>query len=210
MTDRSSKHIKIKESNAYAKRTASGRPTRTPTRLDESSSADDIEPPQQKRRRSQSVSRSSRNSANAALPVVNKPIAQPKFVNAKSTLRKQKIANMYRDPKKTYYYNKVVTPKQESSDRFQYKSKYYFVLNYEEDIKMVRLIPLYRRGTFKGKREGREKWKATVLGRTEEDEKKYFKNMDVITAPSSKWEIVNSYMVTKCSSVAEESWDILV
>lgn len=210
MTDRSSKHIKIKESNAYAKRTASGRPTRTPTRLDESSSADDIEPPQQKRRRSQSVSRSSRNSANAALPVVNKPITQPKFVNAKSTLRKQKIANMYRDPKKTYYYNKVVTPKQESSDRFQYKSKYYFVLNYEEDIKMVRLIPLYRRGTFKGKREGREKWKATVLGRTEEDEKKYFKNMDVITAPSSKWEIVNSYMVTKCSSVAEESWDILV
>ena len=122
---------------------------------------------------------------------------------------KQKIANMYRDPKKTYYYNKVVTPKPD--DKYPYKSKYYFVLDYQEDIKMIRLIPIYKTGTFKGKREGRDKWKANVLPRKmSDDEKKYLKSMDVITATCSKWDIVPSFMVTKCSSVAEESWDILI
>ena len=116
---------------------------------------------------------------------------------------------MYRDPKKTYYYNKVVTPRPYVEDNYSYKSQFYFVLNFEEDVKLVRLIPLYKRGTFKGKREGREKWKAAILPRHDGDEKKWLKSMDVITAPASKWNIVPSYMVTKCSNVAEESWDIL-
>lgn len=116
---------------------------------------------------------------------------------------------MYRDPKKIYYYNKVVTPKLGKIDHLAHKSKYYFVLNFDEDVKLIRLIPLYRRGTFKGKREGREKWKAIILPKHDADENKWLKSMDVITTPASNWDIVASYMVTKCSSVGEESWDVL-
>ena len=77
------------------------------------------------------------------------------------------------------------------------------------EAKQVSLIPLYLRGTFKGKREGRPKWKANVLPRTNLDDERYLKSMDVIAAPVSKWEIVKSYAVTKCASVQEESWDVL-
>lgn len=156
-----------------------------------------------------SKSRSSRNSTSSALPPMIPKNPTPRSSSNKPCLRKQKIANMYRDPKKIYYYNKVVTPNPDSTDASKYKSKYYFVLNFEEDVKLIRIIPLYRRGTFKGKREGREKWKATILPRNDADEKKWLKSMDVITAPASNWNIVPSYMVTKCSSVGEESWDIL-
>ena len=182
--------------------TSSGRQTRTPTRLEEGPDQVTLQ-----RTKGQSNSRSSRNSTagSAALPPKN---STPRS-NTKPILRKQKIANMYRDPKKTYYYNKVVTPKQmKSTDGHNYKSRYYFVLNFEEDVKLIRLIPLYIKGTFKGKREGREKWKANILIRNDADENKWLKSMDVITAPASNWEIVDSYMVTKCSSVGEESWDI--
>ena len=84
------------------------------------------------------------------------------------------------------------------------------MLNFEETEKLIRLIPLYNTGTFKGKREGRDKWKAIILAKNNLDENKWLKSMDVITAPASKWSIVPSYMVTKCSSVGEESWDIEV
>ena len=54
-------------------------------------------------------------------------------LNKQQSLRKQKIANMYRDPRKVYYYNKVVMmPK--ADDKYPYKSKYYFVLDYQKDI----------------------------------------------------------------------------
>eukprot|EP01083_Nonionella_stella_P274570 932099_1 len=180
--------------------TASGRQTRTPTRLEETPENLTLQRP-----KNQSTARCSRNSTSASLPVLTKG-PTPRSSN-KTILRKQKIQNMYRDPRKTYFYNKVVCPKS-NTDTYNYKSRYYFVLNFEEDVKMVRLIPLYRRGTFKGKREGREKWKAIILPRNDLDEKKWLKSMDVITAPASKWDIVRSYMVTKCSSVGEESWDI--
>jgi hypothetical protein len=138
-------------------------------------------------------------------------------LSKRSSLRKQKIANMYRDPKKVYYYNKVVSPRKSttgtgsSNNKNEYKSIYYFVLHYDEDLKTIRIIPLYKRGTFKGMREGRQKWKANVLERNAHDgEEAYLRSMDVITEPCSMWDIVPSYMVTKCSSVAEESWDILL
>merc|ERR1712038_85655 len=181
--------------------TASGRQTRTPTRLEETP---DHLPSQ---RKSLANSRSSRNSTSASFPMTQK-VSTPRS-NSKPILRKQKIANMYRDPKKIYYYNKVVTPKKpDMANGYIYKSMYYFVLNFEEDEKLIRIIPLFRKGTFKGKREGREKWKANILARNDVDENKWLKSMDVITAPASNWEIVDSYMVTKCSSVGEESWDI--
>merc|ERR1719362_1000956 len=105
--------------------------------------------------------------------------------------------------------DQVVTPKLIEGIASPYKSTYYFVMNYEEDVKMIRLIPLYHIGTFKGKREGKAKWKAVVLGRDDDlDEIKYYQSMGIITSPCSKWDIVPSQMVTKCASVADESWDI--
>jgi hypothetical protein len=187
--------------------TSSGRHSRAPPKLD--MYAPHLTPtmtPQRNRRTN--LGRPSRLSMLSPLPHTTKT-ALSSTLNKQQSLRKQKIANMYRDPRKVYYYNKVVMPKPD--DKYPYKSKYYFVLDYQEDIKMIRLIPIYKTGTFKGKREGREKWKANVLKRkTSDEDKKYLKSMDVITAPCSKWDIVPSFMVTKCSSVAEESWDILI
>lgn len=119
---------------------------------------------------------------------------------------------MYRSPKKLYFYNKVVTPKPGTDhSNAVYKSKYYFVINYNIDTAEIRVIPLFLRGQFKGKREGRPKWKANVLPRCEKlNERNYLKTMDVITSPCSSWDIVESYAVTKCASVQEESWDVLV
>ena len=122
-------------------------------------------------------------------------------------LRKQIIPAHYRSPKKQYYYNKVVTPKK-NLNKGGFKSSYYFVINFNAETLMVRVIPLFLRGTFKGKREGRPKWKANVLSRGDLSEDAYLKSMDVITSPCSQWEIIPSYAVTKCANVKQESWDI--
>lgn len=130
------------------------------------------------------------------------------------SLRKQKILSMYRDPRKIYYYNKVVTPVDGSSIS-HIKSEFYFVLNYNEEKQLIRIIPLYTKGTFKGKREGRTKWKARVQERRNaldpldsQGEKMYFDSMDIITVPCNEWKIVQASMVTKCAGVKEESWDL--
>mmetsp|Transcript_17089 Transcript_17089/g.24170 ORF Transcript_17089/g.24170 Transcript_17089/m.24170 type:complete len:414 (+) Transcript_17089:127-1368(+) len=130
--------------------------------------------------------------------------------NGKPCLRKQKFSSIYRDPNVKYFYNKVVTPLVEYHDNCEYVSKYYFVLNYEDNIKMIRIIPLFQRGTFKGKREGRTKWKASVIPRNEGlSDSDYYQSIGVKYEPCSQWDIVPSQMVTKCCSVVEESWDIL-
>jgi len=132
------------------------------------------------------------------------------------SLRKQKILSMYRDPRKIYYYNKVVTTVAVSSVK-NVKSEFYFVLNYNEEKQIIRIIPLYTKGTFKGKREGRTKWKARVQERRNpldpldsQGENLYFDSMDIITVPCTEWKIVQASMVTKCAGVKEESWDLHV
>jgi len=127
---------------------------------------------------------------------------------------------MYRHPKTIYYYNKVVTPKQ--FNPAQHKSQYYFVLHYNESMQSMRLIPLFQSGTFsKGIRMGKPKWKARVLLRhapanmnNRDEEKmsiqKYWESMNILVDGNcNEWDIVKSYMVTKCKSVSSESWDIL-
>lgn len=123
-------------------------------------------------------------------------------------LRKQIISSGYRCPMQVYYYNKIVTPKT-GAKKSSYKSKYYFVLNYDTDEMTIRVIPLYVSGTFKGKREGRPKWKANVHPRDGLDEESYWKSMDVVTTSVSEWNIVKAHAVTKCVSVQGESWDIV-
>lgn len=123
-------------------------------------------------------------------------------------LRKQIISSGYRCPMQVYYYNKIVTPKA-GAKKSNYKSKYYFVLNYDTEEMTIRVIPLFVSGTFKGKREGRPKWKANVLPRDGLDEESYWKSMDVVTTSVSEWNIVKAHAVTKCVSVQGESWDIV-
>lgn len=202
--------------------TASGRHSNGPNRLDIAT----ITPQRRKNRRTMNTSNTTAPNSNKKsrqyhtkqLSLIKPASLKAPTVSAttgiltkQQSLRKQKIINMKRDPKKTYYYNKVVTPKQQKYDSSVYKSKYYFVLDFQEVSNMIRIIPIYKIGTFKGKREGRPKWKANVLSRNlEEPETKYFQDMDVITCPCSLWDVVPSFNVTKCSSVAEESWDILI
>jgi len=114
---------------------------------------------------------------------------------------------MYRSPKKQYYYNKVVTAKK-GENTAGHTSRYYFVIHYDAETLKLRLIPLFLKGKFKGKREGRPKWKAVVLERGQEDEETYLKSMNVLFTTCSKWDIVPSFAVTKCASVKQESWDI--
>lgn len=154
-------------------------------------------------------------------PPPTKPATTPKAKARKQskpaspkppTLRKQYIPPMYRDPKKTYYYNRTVKPKKKTKS----SAPYYFVLNFDEAAQTIELIPLEVRGTFIGRREGRPKWKATVLPRPDpipgvsavEFEKKYFASMGVFTVPAKNYAIVNSDSVHKCAGVKEDSWDI--
>jgi hypothetical protein len=155
-------------------------------------------------------SRTSKNSSLTPIAPLDKEVLKAKGRSNKPILlRKQKIPTMYRSPKKLYFYNKVVTPKS-TANASKYKSKYYFVISFDMEAKSMSLIPLYLKGTFKGKREGRPKWKANVLPRNNLDEDEYLESMDVVTStPVSEWNIVKSYAVTKCASVQEESWDVL-
>ena len=109
------------------------------------------------------------------------------------TLRKQRVPSMYRDPKKVYYYNKVVTPKKISGQESSAKRPYYFVLHYYEEKKTIRIIPLYSIGKFNaGKRIRHIRWKATIfveelkprydLSKYEE-KSQYFTFMGVKTVP---------------------------
>ena len=180
--------------------TSSGRKSVAPSRLEQVEKLT--------KSKKSSVSRTSMNSNLPPAPPQDASLVKEKGKNGKPIeLRKQKIPTV-RSPRKHYFYNKVVTPKQ-GENTSSYKSKYYFVINYDPEAEELRLIPLYVKGVFKGKREGHLKWKATVLPRKGLDETTYLKSMDVITSSLSKWDIVKpAYAVTKCAGVQEESWDI--
>jgi hypothetical protein len=138
-------------------------------------------------------------------PAISLDFRTSKKIHKNILLRKQIIPTGFRCPKHEYYYNKVVTPK---SNKNRYKTEYYFVINYDIETFSIRLIPLFVNGVFKGKREGRPKWKANVLPRLQVDQQSYLKSMDVISSISNEWKIVKAFAVTKCVSVQGESWDI--
>ena len=121
----------------------------------------------------------------------------PKF------LRKQKFTISQRVRNKPMFYNKVVARKsmQRTIDSF------FFVINFDSERGTLRLVKLEPRGTFfKGKREGRVKWKAVLNGEKgiSSKDRKYD-----WTVAASEWDVVPSVMVTKTTIVADESWDIL-
>lgn len=179
--------------------TFSGRRTKAPDRLEDSG--------YEVTRSRRSTNTSLRSSSTLAAAEQSLGFAANKS-SKDVILRKQVISSGYRCPMQVYYYNKIVTPKAFTKNS-SFRSKYYFVLNYDTEAMTIRVIPLFVSGTFKGKREGRPKWKANVLSREGLDEESYWKAMDVITASVSEWNIVKAHAVTKCVSVQGESWDIV-
>jgi len=120
-----------------------------------------------------------------------------------SFLRKQKFTISQRVRNKPIFYNKVVAKK----DTERNANSFFFVINFDAEGGTLRLVKLEPRGTFfKGKREGRVKWKAVLNG------KKGLTSANVKydwTVAASDWDIVPSVMVTKTTIVADESWDIV-
>lgn len=235
--DRVAKKVKISTKTKRATTsTSSGRMSRAPSRLDEydnstkSRSRSNSNAQASSRHRPTSVSVSGRTSINSSSSA-SRALANVAHTNSNAVLslsrgkkdivsnsnnnpnnkpiplRKQRIPTMYRSPKKQYFYNKVVSAKKGESTA-GHTSRYYFVIHYDAETLQLRLIPLFLKGKFKGKREGRPKWKAEVLERGNEDEETYLKSMNVLFTTCSKWDIVPSYAVTKCASVKQESWDI--
>lgn len=124
---------------------------------------------------------------------VNRKAKTAKTDNRFFSFRKQRIMTMPKHiPRAQQFFNKVV--KQNGSK----ENKYWFVLHYDHEQGLMRLIPLGVQGLLTGKREGRSRWKALVK----------FSDVNVQTVQPSKYEIVPAFMVTKTPMVELETWDI--
>ena len=118
----------------------------------------------------------------------NKP-KKPKRID-RYTLRKQRVQSYPRD--REHFYNKVVKPKRGGK-------KYYFVLNYNEDHDLLRLVPIVAgKNKLTGQREGRPRYQC-VVGDTDEN---------FLTVNSSDYRIVPSTMVMKTPFIVQEAWDV--
>ena len=74
--------------------------------------------------------------------------------------------------------------------------RYFFVLQFDPNAPMRRVIELRRQGVLKGKRLGRPRYKAML-------------NEPIRTLSVDNCTIVPAYMVTKTPSIQAETWDIL-
>lgn len=114
----------------------------------------------------------------------------PKLID-KTELLKQKVKAYPRS--RVHYYNRVVKPKEQSTEK-----KYFFVLQYDEPTSLIKIVPLNAKNTLTGKREGRPRYQAEV-GDTDE-------NFAVVRA--SDYDVVPAAMVMKTPMVASEAWDV--
>lgn len=160
---------------------------------------------QQKQKRKPPRPRETSNISQNKLVITSKQLSTTNIMAPTDhyCLRKQKFTISQRVRNKPIFYNKVVARK----NVLRTSGSFYFVIHFDAEGETLRLVKLEQRGTFfKGKREGRVKWKAIL------DEKKGISCGDMkydFTVPSSEWEIVQSVMVTKTTIVADESWDII-
>lgn len=104
---------------------------------------------------------------------------------------KQKVKSYPRD--RIHFYNKVVRRKNNK------KSRFYFVLHYDEPKATIRIVPMEAKGILSGKRQGRPRYQA-LLNDSEDNVKTVF---------TSDYEIIPAFMVMKTPYVASEAWDIL-
>jgi len=153
------------------------------------------------RRKPPRIRENNNPSRNMVIKRISMDTLLPKSDN--NFLRKQKFTISQRVRNKPIFYNKVVAKKniQRTTNSF------FFVIHFNSEAGTLRLVKLEPKGRFfKGKREGRVKWKAVL------DEKKGIMcgdNQYDWTVPCTDWEIAQSVMVTKTTVVADESWDIV-
>lgn len=76
--------------------------------------------------------------------------------------------------------------------------KYYFVLQYDEETGLIKIVPMTAKGKLTGKREGRPRYQADI-GDTDEN---------FIVGPADDYVVVPASMVMKTPIVASEAWDI--
>lgn len=107
----------------------------------------------------------------------------------KTTLMKQRVKSYPRS--RLHFFNRVVKPKIGPV-------QYYFVLNFNEEKGMIRIVPMQARGVLSGKREGRPRYQA-MIGDTDHN---------FIDVSANEYDVVNSAMIMKTPVVASEAWDI--
>lgn len=106
------------------------------------------------------------------------------------TFRKQKVQAFPKE--KSHFYNKVVRRKRGSAE------KYFYVLEYDEENKLLCLVPLIAKGTLSGQREGRPRYRCDI-GETDA-------NFKIVS--TSDYSVVRSCAIMKTSLVAMEAWDV--
>ena len=135
------------------------------------------------------VGRSSRKS----LPVL-KPLALDDTTVSpvkKASLLKQKVRAYPRT--RVHFYNRVVKAKSCGK-----APQYYFVLQYDEESELIKIVPMEARGKLTGKREGRPRYQA-LIGDNDA-------NFKVVKA--SDYQVVPATMVMKTPVVSQEAWDV--
>jgi len=106
-------------------------------------------------------------------------------------IKKQKLPVIPKRPVNVpHFYNKVVKWKDDPD------LKYFFVIYFDTERKLLKLCPLYRQGIFTGKRIGRTRWKVKVDG-------------NIFLEEAEKFKIVPTQVVAKTPFVAGETWDVL-
>jgi hypothetical protein len=110
----------------------------------------------------------------------------------KTLLCKQKVKSYPRD--RLHFYNKVVQSKAHPAE------VYYFVLNYNEALQQLILVPMAPKGILSGKRQGRPRFQCVLDTST--------KNWEMAVS-TNDYEPVPAFMVMKTPIVAQEAWDIL-
>jgi hypothetical protein len=110
----------------------------------------------------------------------------------KLTLKKQRVQSYPRDH--VHYYNRVVKAKRGKASN----DNLFFVLEYDEVMGFLCLVPMFVGGSLLGKRQGRPRYQCAI-GDTDA-------NFKIVSA--ADYEIVRSAVVMKTPIVAAEAWDI--
>lgn len=149
-------------------------------------------PPGKKNREKPIIERISQPPADRSSFVATTVSGKPLAIDPKR-LKKQRVMSYPRD--RLHFYNKVVRHKDGRK-----KTKYYFVLEFNEGKNLMCLVPMAATGTLSGQRNGRPRYTCTVLS----DDS----NFEILSPDS--FEIIPATMIMKTPYVALEAWDIEV
>lgn len=163
----------------------------------------------QKKRPVEKVPTTPKKKSKVKLPQPLSPLS-PKV---EVSYRKQNLIQGTGLSKSQLFFNKIITPKPSKLRRnsHQFTSQYYYVIDFDYKKRHINAIPLYINGNFKGKHEGRPKWKVHLLPKKKGmSNKEYYKSMDgIVNSSIGDWDMVKAKTVTRSSWLDKESWDIL-